>query len=72
MGSPSLMSPVGPGTAAAGVLVEDLRELVRAREQQVSALWGALDAFSASDFAGALRAVVLLHHEPSMRCGLKR
>jgi DNA-binding CsgD family transcriptional regulator len=58
MGLPSLMRPVGPGTAAAGALVEDLRELVRARERQVSDLWDAMTRFASANLFASLRSII--------------
>src|SRR6266540_7383984 len=58
MGLPSLIRPVGSRAAAAGTLVDDLRELAQARERQVSALWDALERFRPSDLFASLSSVV--------------
>lgn len=58
MGLPSLIRPIGSRTAAAGALVDDLRELAQARERQVCALWDALERFTPSDLFDSLSSVI--------------
>jgi DNA-binding CsgD family transcriptional regulator len=50
--------PKGPGTAAAGELVDELRDHARTRETQATDLRNAIDALEASDLFQSLVAVV--------------
>jgi DNA-binding CsgD family transcriptional regulator len=58
MGLPSLVRPKGPGTAAAGELVDELRDHARTREIHTTALRNAIDALGSPDLFQSLVTVV--------------